>query len=159
MLEKLFKCFEDKAWSCSVNGVDWKNEGFPSAKLEAIGNHYGWFFDQHRGLADCEAGVAVLAQKLPLSGQRVLESVRNHAMKNYSLIRAIDFPRDKTQLLKARRYRWRPFNLPNGGCWWISTESPEAELKWLEETSMDPRSQFYCTEIPPNKRYSDRIWE
>ena len=159
MLEKLFKCFEDKAWSCSVNGVDWKNEGFPSAKLEAIGNHYGWFFDQHRGLADCEAGVAVLAQKLPLSGQRVLESVRNHAMKNYSLIRAIDFPRDKTQLLKARRYRWRPFNLPNGGCWWISTESPEEELKWLEETSMNPRSQFYCTEIPPNKRYSDRIWE
>ena len=121
MLEKLFKCFEDKAWSCSVNGVDWKNEGFPSAKLEAIGNHYGWFFDQHRGLADCEAGVAVLAQKLPLSGQRVLESVRNHAMKNYFLIQAIDFPRDKTQLLKARRYRWRPFNLPNGGCWWIST--------------------------------------
>ena len=41
MLEKLFKCFEDKAWSCSVNGVNWKNEGFPSAKLEAIGNHYG----------------------------------------------------------------------------------------------------------------------
>ena len=105
MLEKLFKCFEDKAWSCSVNGVDWKNEGFPSAKLEAIGNHYGWFFDQ----------------------QRVLESVRNHAMKNYSLIRAIDFPRDKTQHLKVRRYRWRPFNLPNGGCWWISIESPEAE--------------------------------
>ena len=22
MLEKLFKCFEDKAWSCSVNGVE-----------------------------------------------------------------------------------------------------------------------------------------
>ena len=72
---------------------------------------------------------------------------------------SIDFQRDKTKLLKARRYRWRPFNLPNGGCWWISTESPEEELKWLEETSMDPRSQFYCTEIPPNKRYSDRIWE
>ena len=38
-------------------------------------------------------------------------------------------------------------------------EFPEEEIKWLEETSMDPRSQFYCTEIPPNKRYSDRIWE
>ena len=80
-------------------------------------------------------------------------------MKNYSLIRAIDFPRDKTQLLNARRYRWRPFKLPNGGCWWISTESHEAELKWIEETSVDPRSQFYSTEIPTNKRYSDRIWE
>ncbi len=39
------------------------------------------------------------------------------------------------------------------------TEAPEQELEWLEETIMDPRSQFHCSIIPPNKRYSERVWE
>ena len=43
---------------------------------------FGWFYDGHRALADCEACLALLAQTLPKSGQRVMAEVREAARKN-----------------------------------------------------------------------------
>ena len=41
---------------------------------------FGWFYDGHTGLADCEACLALLAQTLPKSNRRVLKVVRERAL-------------------------------------------------------------------------------
>ena len=115
-------------------------------------------FDQHRGLADCEAGCSI-SSEAPLTGISVLESVRNFAMSDQYLIKAVDFPRNKTELLKQRRYRWRPYNVSKGGCWWTLTENADAEISWLESNSDDPHSKFHKESVPATKRFSDRMWE
>jgi len=119
MVEKLWPAFKTKPWACSLTGVDWLREGFAAGKLDYLGMQFGWFYDGHRALADCEACLALLAQQLPKSNTQVLAVVREAALNEEYLVRAIDTPYDARMLLKARGYRWRPAELPNGKVWWI----------------------------------------
>jgi DNA polymerase-3 subunit epsilon len=65
MVEKLWPVFKTKPWSCSLRSVDWLREGYSGGKLDYLGMQFGWFYDGHRALADCEACLALLAQDLP----------------------------------------------------------------------------------------------
>jgi DNA polymerase-3 subunit epsilon len=159
MVEKLLPTFKTKPWACSLTGVDWLREGFAAGKLDYLGMQFGWFYDGHRALADCEACLALLAQQLPKSNAQVLAMVREAALNVDYLVRAINAPYDARMFLKARGYRWRPAELPNGKVWWTSTSDAAAEIDWLQ-------SEVYgtVTSIPTNRitalnRYSERIWE
>ena len=70
MVERHWDCFAEKSWACSLSSVDWLREGFSAGKLDYLGMQFGWFYDGHRALADCEACLALLAQVLPRSGRR-----------------------------------------------------------------------------------------
>jgi len=81
----------DKPWACTLNSVDWLREGFTAGKLDYLGMQFGWFYDRHRALADCEACMALLAQTLPKSQRRVI------AEKHQKLVDAIWKTADKLQ--------------------------------------------------------------
>lgn len=158
MVEKHWSCFAGKPWSCSLVSVDWLEEGCSAGKLDYLGMHFGWFYDAHSALADCEACLALLAQELPISGRRVMTAVREAALLEEHLIRAVDAPYDLRLKLKERGYRWRPAELPSGKVWWTITSDPEAEIAWL-------RSEIYGREVTiPTRtvtamnRFSGRIW-
>ena len=61
MVEKHWQCFTEKPWGCSFSSVDWLREGFSAGKLDYLGMQFGWFYDGHRALSDCEACLALLA--------------------------------------------------------------------------------------------------
>ena len=85
-------------------------------------------------------------------------AVREAALQDDYLIRAIDAPYDHRGKLKERGYRWRPAEMPNGKAWWTMTTDPETELAWL-------RAEVYAQEVPipvhritAYERYSERVW-
>ena len=64
MLERVWPCFATKPWACSLVDVDWRSEGFGAGKLDYLLMQQGWFYDGHRALSDCLAGVFLLSCKL-----------------------------------------------------------------------------------------------
>ena len=70
-----------RAWACTRAEVPWIGEGFASQPLHCLLYAYGVFArDRHRALADCEAGVWLLEQPLPVSGRSVLAAMRRRAL-------------------------------------------------------------------------------
>ena len=92
--------------------------------------------DRHRALADCEAGVWLLAQRLPVSGDTVLAAMRRRALTPTVRLWAIRAPFSSKEALRARGYRWMP-EMRDGieRSWWTDVEPDEAEseLAWLLE--------------------------
>jgi DNA polymerase III subunit epsilon len=159
MVERIWSCFADKPWSCTFTSIDWLREGFSAGKLDYIGAQFGWFYDGHRALADCEACLALLAQILPGSNRRVLELVRDAAHQSDYLIRAVGAPFEEKDTLKDRGYRWRPAELPHGKVWWTVSTDPEAEIEWLKSEVYRFEKAIPVHQISSLSRFSDRVWE
>lgn len=159
MVERVWPCFQEKPWSCTVAEVDWLREGFNAGKLDYLGMQFGWFYDGHRALADCEACLALLAQTLPASGRQCITAVREAALKKEYLVRAIDSPYDAKDRLKGRGYRWRPPELRNGNVWWTVTEDSDAEATWLSDEVYNRKVDLPIQPITALTRYSERLWD
>ena len=159
MVEKHWPCFAEKPWGCTLTSVDWLREGFSAGKLDYLGMQFGWFYDGHRALADCEACLALLAQELPQSGQRVMSAVRDAALQDEFLIRAVDAPYDERLKLKERGYRWRPAELPHGKVWWTITADPSAEIEWLRSEVYGRDANVPAYKVTALNRFSERLWQ
>jgi len=159
MVEKHWTCFEKKPWACSYTGVDWLRHGFSAGKLDYLGMQFGWFYEGHRALADCEACLALLAQALPNDGARVMTAVRRSASKTEWLIRAVGSPYERKDVLKARGYKWRGDGLPHGRVWWTIVEDTDAEVAWLSEEVYGREISLNPTPVTALTKYSERLWE
>ena len=104
--EVAFPNIAPKPWGCSMYDIDWKNEGISSHKLEYIAYKYNFFFEGHRAITDCLAGVHILAQDLIISQQPVLKQLLESALAIRFRLWAINAPYDTKDLLKIRGYRW-----------------------------------------------------
>jgi DNA polymerase-3 subunit epsilon len=158
MVERHWGCFAHKPWACTLDGVYWLREGFSAGKLDYLGMQFGWFYDGHRALADCEACLALLAQTLPKSDRNVMAVIREAALQDNFLVRAVDAPYDLRDKLKQRGYRWRPADLPNGRVWWTTTADPAAEIAWLREAIYGQEISIPFHPITARERYSERLW-
>lgn len=144
--EARFAEFADLAWACSVRDVAWRDEGFESSGLQALVMANGGFFDGHRAVEDCYAGVYLLSRSLPRSGESALAALRRSALRRDVRLWAAGSPFDTKDLLKARGYRWNP----EARVWWCDV--PEGDLDdehaWLRE-------QVYGGRLPrlPHVRY------
>ena len=159
MVEKHWPCFSEKSWACTFQSIDWLREGFTAGKLDYLGMQFGWFYDGHTALADCEACLALLAQTLPKSNRRVLEVVRESALNTEYLICAVDAPFDEKDTLRDRGYRWRPAGLQNGKVWWTICPDKEAEIGWLRSEIYRYEKDIPTQEVTAINRYSNRLWD
>lgn len=158
MVEQIWPCFAEKPWGCTLSAINWLSEGFAAGKLDYLGVQFGWFYDGHRALADCEACLALLAQTLPKSGKRVMSMVREGATREEYLIPAVGAPFDLRDKLKQRGYRWRPAELPNGKVWWTVVDEPDAEIDWLRSEIYGRDAGVPVHAITAFSRYSERLW-
>jgi len=158
MVEKHWDCFINKPWACTLDGVDWLRQGYCSGKLDYLGMQFGWFYDGHQALADCEACLALLAQPLPKAGVQVMAAVREAALKKEWLVPAFGSPFDLKDKLKQRNYQWRPEGLPNGKVWWTVVEDRDAEIAWLCQEIYGRRVEIKTYPVQATKRYSERLW-
>ena len=126
--EITFPAIPSKAWGCSMYDIDWKFEDISSHKLEYIAYKYNFFFEGHRAIIDCLAGIHILAQELPNSQQPVLKQLLTNALAIRFKLYATNSPYESKDLLKARGYRWSMNQNDKHRAWSIElTEDKVAE--------------------------------
>jgi DNA polymerase III subunit epsilon len=134
-LEKRFPIFIEKAWACSQTQVPWADEGVNSSALEFLAFKFGFFYDAHRAETDCRAGLHILCQNLPKSGNSVLGVLLANARQDSKIVWAVGSGIDKKDLLKNRGYRWFPGGEGRKKSWYkeIDKENLELELEYLKK--------------------------
>ena len=156
-VEARWPLFEKLNWACSIKDINWREEGFGSAKLEYLLSTQGYFYDAHRAEADCWALLELLNLVLPQSQQTALLTVLMTLNKPQKKIYAINSPFETKDKLKARNYRWSA----ELRCWsriLTSEVEIEQELEWLKHHVYPGRSARVELETTGGKvRYSNRV--
>ena len=144
--EQVLPATRAKPWGCSRLDVPWLAAGCPSNALHCLLCLHGVFArDRHRALADCEAGVWLLSQRLPGTDRPVLAVLREQAMTESLRLWAVGAPIGAKDELRARGYRWMPETTAGiARSWWtdLAPEMLEPELEWLEETCVTHYDAF-----------------
>lgn len=159
LAERIVPEFSDKPWACTMADVDWRAEGIGGRRLGDLLGGYGLFFDAHRAIGDCEAGIALLAQKLPRSQRSVLGAILHVARRPRWRIYAIDAPFDCREALRGRGYRWNAGPAFGPRAWWIELEGArvEAELAFLEADIFGRPVDLPIREINAYDRFASRV--
>jgi DNA polymerase-3 subunit epsilon len=95
-----------KPWGCSLKDIHWKNEKIESAKQEYLAYKFGFYYEGHRAISDCLAGIHILSMTLPVSQEKALGQLLNSARKNTFKLWATRCPFEQKDVLKSRGYRW-----------------------------------------------------
>ena len=125
--------FATKAWGCSLREIDWTAEGFSGKKLSQIAAGYGVFFDAHRAIDDCYAGVDILNRMLPRTSRTVLAALLGSARVPRWRLWAEGAPYALRETLKIRGYRWSPGEKGRPKAWYFDVleRDLESELQFL----------------------------
>lgn len=131
--EREWPLFATKAWGCSLREIDWTAEGFSGKKLSQIAAGYGVFFDAHRAVDDCHAGIDILTRMLPRTSRTGLAALLESARTPRWRIWAEGAPYVSREILKARSYRWNAGDLGGRRAWYRDVEETmvEGELEYL----------------------------
>jgi DNA polymerase-3 subunit epsilon len=155
-VETRWPVFETLNWGCSIKDIDWREEGFGSAKLEYLLSTQGYFYEAHRAETDCWALIALLNQVLPQSQQTALLALLEKLNQAQQKVYAINSPFETKDMLKARGYRWSP----DLRCWsrvLASAPDMQQELSWLKKNVYGDRNARVEVESLGGKvRYSNR---
>lgn len=124
-IEAAFPNFPLKPWACSMHHVSWKEEGIESSKLEYIAYRQGFFYEKHRAVTDCLAGVHILAQKLPKSQKSVFGTILKNSAEITFKLHATRAAYEHKDLLKNRGYKWGQHLLQQSLCWSIELKKDQ----------------------------------
>ena len=138
-VEARFPCFATKAWACSFADIDWKAAGAGSAKLSALAQDQGWFYDAHRAQVDCHALLQVLSRPVGGSATTGLHQLIAAAALPSFKLRATGSPFESKDKLKTRGYRWDA-EAKVWACTLASQALLDAELAWLQAEVYGRRS-------------------
>lgn len=132
MVERRFATFDTIAWACSQRDVKWEKFGSRGAKLDYLLMVLcGEFYDAHDAMADCLAGIELLAtpqHKGRSAFAMLLESAREPTLRLFAHNSAFS----TKQRLSLRGYRWHPDPIKA----WAKDIKPadlDAEKQWLLE--------------------------
>ena len=160
LLEREVPAFARKAWACSMSEIDWASEGVESAKQEYIAYRLGFFYSGHRAEDDCLAGVHILAQTLPESGQPALKVMLDNARKEKQRVWATNSPFDKKDILSDKRgYTWHDGKLGHSKSWYRDVDRSEvaAEIAYLQEEIYGFPAEVDISTVNAFNRHSRRI--
>lgn len=156
--ERLCPAATGKCWACSQTEIDWRAEGFESAKLAWLLGEFGYFFDRHRAANDCFALVELLSQTLPKRGTTALAALLEGARKPTWRIWAAGSPFETKDTLKARGYRWNDGADGRPKSWFFDArerDAREAEIAYLSaEIFRRPGIEFPVDKITAFERFA-----
>jgi DNA polymerase III subunit epsilon len=154
--EKLWAGFQDIPWGCSLSDIDWKGQGMESMKLSALASAYGFFYEGHRALIDCQVGIEILSRSLPKTEQTALQALLTHARQTHVRLWAENAPFDSKDILKQRGYRWNALKKT----WYIDLSEDKIEVEIIKlnrDVYPSERSHFPMEYFDAKKRYSGRV--
>lgn len=158
-VEKRWDFFRDKPWACTMHGIDWISEGMTASKLDYLGTQFGFFFDGHRAIEDCQAGIEILSRTLPKTRELVMgQLLRNARLPTYRIY-ASGAGFDCKEILKKRGYTWNSGDNGKPKAWWIDVGEGdmEEEKNWLATEISIPAERLPVDKIDAFNRYSDRV--
>jgi DNA polymerase-3 subunit epsilon len=135
--ERFCPDFAAAAWACSWREIPWKSEGFDGARLSQLAAGHGLFFNGHRAVHDCQAGIEILARPLPRSGRRALAALLESARAHRWRVWAAGAPYGKRGVLKERGYRWNDGHDGRPKSWHVDVVAD----------ALDAERGFLCSEI------------
>jgi DNA polymerase-3 subunit epsilon len=158
-LEARLPVFQQVAWACSYEQIDWVGQDIASAKLEYIAYKHGIFYDAHRALMDCEVLLHVLQSSRLGSGNRPMEQLLTAARADGYRLGALNSPFAMKDLMKARGYRWDP----DAQIWTVlvlSKEKAREEARWMRDAVYGGRAcRIQVEAMPATLRFSKRAGE
>lgn len=156
IIERRMPWLADYPWACSYREVDWKPFGCACGKLEHIlMGACREFYEAHRALDDCRAGVHALAAAQH-DGRSALSYLLESARQPTIRIWAARAPFEVKDLLKSRGYRWHDGTTGRAKCWYLDVvgeEAAKAETEWLWS---DVQVKPDYTRLTARERYSLR---
>ncbi|MBI1208192.1 MAG: 3'-5' exonuclease [Azospirillum sp.] len=157
--ERLHPMFATKAWACSLAEVPWIEAGIGSAKLEYLAMCYGLFHDGHRGLADCEVLLEILARPLPGSSEPTLKRLLDTARRPTWRVWAVESPFEMKDRLKARGYRWSDGTDGKPKAWYrdIADDRLDEEKQYLATVIYSRPHVPRCVRVTSFDRFSERV--
>jgi len=127
-------------WGCTMSQIDWRKVCTAGRSLETLSAWHGFYYSAHDAGVDVDAMIYLLAR----SG--FVNELLENALKSQYRVFACNFPRNKNDELKSRKYRWDP----DVRMWWTgfdNKESADEEVDWLKQTSgVEPQ----IFEVKPN---------
>jgi DNA polymerase III subunit epsilon len=158
-LERRFPLFVDKPWACSMGQVPWAEEGLGSTKLDSLLNRFGFFFDDHRAMADCRAVLHLLSLKLPHSRRPILAVLLATARRSTFRLWALEARIECKDLLRERGYRWNSGSDGRPRAWYrdLDRELLVEEELFLAEKVYGGPSRHELIRIDYSNRFSDRV--
>jgi DNA polymerase-3 subunit epsilon len=156
--EKFCPDFATAAWACSWREIPWKEEGFEGARLSQLAAGHGLFFDGHRAVHDCRAGIEILGRPLPRSGRRALGALLESAGRPRWRLWAAGAPYGKRAILKGRGYRWSDGNDGRPKSWYsdVADDAIESELQYLRDEIYGRHVEIEPRRVTAFDRYSGR---
>ena len=157
-VERISSIFAAKPWGCTMCDVPWSGEGFEGRRLSDLLSGFHYFFDAHRAVDDCEAGIALLTMKLPKSGDRVLIRILKAARQPTWRIFADAAPFETKDVLKRRGYKWNGDRAMGPRAWWkdVPSNLVDTEVDFLRSEIFRSPVQLPMVEITAFQRYSIR---
>jgi DNA polymerase III subunit epsilon len=133
MLERRFPEFASKPWGCSLQSVNWQDEGIASGKLDYILYKLGKFHEGHRAVEDCHATLFVLRAELPESHTTAMAQILEKARHPDYRILAHNAGFDVKDELKARGYKWSDGANGRAKSWYVDVCENELteEIRFL----------------------------
>lgn len=159
-IERRLPLFMEKAWACTQSQIDWSGEGIRGSKLEYLAYCFGFYFEGHRALIDCQATLHLLTQTLPRSGTPAMARLLTHARTSEVLLLAIDAPYEHKDDLKSRGYRWYDPSKGRVKAWGITRPQAgvDEELQYLSKNIYKNRpADIRRVPIDAFNRFSTRI--
>lgn len=158
--ERFCGAFARLAWACSWSEIQWATEGFTDgAKLSQLAAACGFFYDGHRAVRDCFAGVEILSRVLPRCGRSGLDVLLESARAPRWRVRAVGAPFELRGFLKARGYRWDPGEDGRTRAWLIDVAEGAVEAErifLLREVYRRDDVDIDMRRVDAFDRYSDR---
>jgi DNA polymerase III subunit epsilon len=158
-VERRFPSLAGRNWACSLRDVAWREEGFEGLGLKYLLMAHGYFFDGHRAVEDCYAGVHLLAQQSGDGETTVMRRLREGALRSDVRIWAVGSPYDTKDALRERGYRWHAASK----CWWrdVPKGALEEERAWLQGSVYGGRlpARLPEFEIDASVRYGSGVPE
>lgn len=156
--ERISPIFAAKPWGCTMCDVPWTEEGVEGRRLSDLLSRFSYFFDAHRAVDDCQAGISLATMRLPKSGRRVLERLLEVARQPTWRIFADGAPFEAKDALKSRRYRWNTDPGIGPRAWYIDVgpDRIEPEIAFLKGGILRSNVKPPIYEITAFQRYSSR---
>lgn len=156
--ERISPVFAAKPWACTMCDVPWRSEGIEGRRLSDLLSFFSYFFDAHRALDDCRAGIALTTMVLPKSGAVVLDKLLQVARQPTWRIFAEGAPFESKDVLKHRGYRWNTDPCVGPRAWRIDVDPDrvEAEVGFLKNEILRSKATPPIYEITAFQRHSNR---
>jgi len=150
-LDRYLEVSNKKVWGCTMDDIEWNENGFSNKGLEILSMWHGFYYDSHRGMVDVEAMIHLVTHQFESGKPYIAELIKN-SFKHYYLIE-VNFPfdRHKIELCKAEKFFYN--NINKSWCKKLTLDGINSAKNWVAGNLQDGVFKGIVIEIPLYDRH------